>query len=218
MSFLADSLVMQLPNSNVDLTVCATGLPETDSRRFFDVFFSVWNKIHAEDRNAIEVLWNKETSPTPYPMISLQVAWFGDQDALATTGSRGMKIEFDWKTCSLFPAHVLQVPIAHEMGHVYQAAIGKNRFNMTQSDLLGFIELLPLPLKENALVEIHADEMVERWGFAHALKDAYLYQHFDLKGGDFVPRKKPRNEKRAYNEAKSRLALSRYDMAGHRAE
>jgi hypothetical protein len=150
---------MPLAGSNLELVISGWGVTEPDLRRFFGVFTIVWDKIGTQDRDreCIERHWHAQSQ---LAKLELQLPWRGDRDAIATTKGPGAEIRFDWETCRILPDDIMQVPIAHEMGHVYQWAMGKNRSNMTPADLHGVIELCPLPRKRNTLVEIHADEMV----------------------------------------------------------
>lgn len=209
---MLQSIEIALPGSILELVIFSMRVSEADLQRFAGVFTSVWEKIDREDRKRIDQHWSSEDLLNP-PRLELQLPWGGDEQAIASTGDCGTLLKFDWKTLEILPDHVMQVPIAHEMGHVYQWAIGKNRLNMTPSDLLRPIELLLLPRYENTLVEIHADQMVERWGFDPVLKDAYLLQRYDLTEGKYIPRSKPWKESRAYNEAKESRWFARYNTA-----
>jgi hypothetical protein len=202
-----------LPDTEIEMFLSGFGVGEPELVRFRSVFLSVWGKIPRGDRASIEDYWSSADPNSP--PLELQEPWLGDPTAKATTESRGMDVKCDWKTCRLLPDAIMEVPVAHEMAHVFQWATNKNRFNMTPHDLLGIIDLLPFPRYENTLVEIHADEMITTWGFDPVVDHAYLYQHYDSKNGEFVPRKKLRDGRRAYKEVLRRLSLGRYRLSGN---
>jgi hypothetical protein len=205
--------LIPLPHSTVELRVCSfdVDVDDSDISRFVSVFLDLWNRIDAHHRECIQNHW-ATLRARHHPKMELQIPWTGNKDAMASTEARGGELKYCWKTCKLLPDDILQAVIAHEMGHVYQGAIGKFRDNITRNDLLGLIEVLALPLKENALIEIHADEMAMRWGFDPVLIDAYRLQYHDFRNGEDILRKKPRNEKRAYNAASIKWIFSRYQM------
>jgi hypothetical protein len=188
----------QLPGNLSIKVIARDGIQESDMDRLKQAFLFVWSCISSTDKDHISHHWGRRI-----PILELSDSIFGENIA----ERQGMAIRFCWKICRLFPNECLQVIIAHELGHVFQGAIGKNRSNITINDLRGFKggfnDRRPLPLREHGLIEFHADEMAEKWGFDPVLPHAFLCRDFNIDcEGEYVPRKRPRNEKRAHNKAK----------------
>jgi hypothetical protein len=200
-----------LSDPSIEVNFVGWDVSEPDVLRLERQVLRVWEKIPTGDRIVFRRYWTEEMLHHK-PRLELQGGWIGDPCAMATTESKGAEIKFDWPTCKQLPDELLQVVIAHEMGHVFHWAIGKHRFNMTREDLLKEVDFLPLRLCDNALVELFADQKAEQWGYDCVLKDAYMVRFFDHKDGKIVTRKRPRNEKRAYNLAKQNRNWSLYKI------
>jgi hypothetical protein len=200
-----------LPDFDISVTVIVQdGIVEHEmaSLRLANSFQFVWSHIPLGDKTAIANHWKSNG----FRVEISRTMWERPSPAMATTEPQGFAIQFRWNTCQLFPDDCLQALVAHEMGHVYQFATGKNRFTLKEEDLLGFLDLLPLKLTDDGLVELHADEMAVRWGFDPVTFCAFLlrYYNYDQRTGEYVSRKPPRNEKRAYNQAKKERRDYRY--------
>ena len=232
--------LIQLTDTDGELCLDPWGVDESDRDRFATVFLKVWTSIPLTDRRLIAEFWYEkcwlpmmalqansqggEHSMTGAVSFEMKIKWLPKiglepslRGAMATTELAGTEIKFNWATCKLLPDNLLAIIVAHELGHVHHMANGKSRFTMTQEDLPTTADELTLlekiPLRENAYVELYADQMVKLWGYDPLLPDAFLFQHFDLsKDGKHLKRKKPRNEKRAYNEVKHRILQSLIDV------
>ena len=189
-------------------TIGRDGIQKSEMERLTENLFFVWSHISPADKDCIANHWDK-TKNAGYPVcMEIFESIYGNEEALSstepwgTTICRGAAIQYCWKICRLFPDKCLQALIAHEIGHVYQWAIGKNRLDMKREDLNEFKDLEQFPMLDNGLVEFHADKMALRWGFDPVLIHAFLFQRYNDREGKYVLRKKPRNETRAYNRAK----------------
>ncbi len=85
-------------------------------------------EIRKEDRQSIERLWSDVIV-----WLILQEPWNGEAGSMAVAKAGG-KITMNWTTCQLLPNEIMESVVAHEMGHIYQYAIGKNRDNMTPEE------------------------------------------------------------------------------------
>lgn len=211
-----------LPDTGIAMKLnCWGGSPvpfgTKDLEHFKSVFISVWETIPREDRVSVESHWScyrRETGRPPRIELSDGQVNHNPQ-VLATTASIGMVIIFRWQICHCMPDDVLKALIAHEMAHVHQSAIGKSLHNMTVEDLRGIVldqSQICGRLRDDALIEIHADETMTTWGFDYVVPSAYLWQHYDFKNDDYIRRKKPRDQVRSYKAAKRDRGLNRYDF------
>ena len=211
-----------LPGTEIAMELtCWGGLPvpfgTKDLEHFKTVFISVWETILSKDRVTVESHWSchgRETGRPPRVELSDGQVNLNPH-ALATASSIGMQIIFRWQICHRMPDDVLKALIAHEMAHVYQSAIGISEHNITVKDLRGIVldeSQICGRLRDDALIEIHADETMTTWGFDYVVPSAYLRQHYDFKNDDYVRRKTPRNQVRSYRAAKRDRGLNRFDF------
>jgi hypothetical protein len=193
---MADFIDVPLHDTNLQVQiVAASTASKRDMMLFKESLLAVWSKIPRKDKKSIENHWQIEAIANQ-PAFILDNPWFGESSVWATTESKGLVLKFNCELLGQVADHmaeVLDVLMAHEMAHVFQWATGKNRFNLTTNDLSGTICVLPPPLKEEVLVELHADETMMRWGFDPYKIDAWSIKYMieDKRQGSLVPRKKP---------------------------
>ena len=195
----------------VDVMGC-DGIQDSDLKRLSLSFLLVWSHVLAEDKTAIANHWKDKAFRDPSGtkrFLNLEVSesnW--GNNAHATTESSGTAIRFCWKTCGVVSDKCLHGLIAHEMGHVFQWATGKTRNKISWDDLEGSKDLVDLPLRDHGLVELHADEMAQRWGFDPFLVRAFLRRYFYVRGGEYIRLKRTKNETWASKNAQwDRLCL-----------
>lgn len=171
---------------------------------------SVWLRIPSPDCERIGSYWSGSKRYSA-PILFFEDPWYGG-DALASCKSRGFRLKFDWPTLSLMPSHAIETVIAHELAHVFQWAIGKNRYNLSNDDLIGNIPRVDLTwISEAGRVELHADEVMTSWGFIPIEGTAWLIQHTKRRNGKVILREKPVQKKYAREEAKRRRFHRYYD-------
>lgn len=102
--------------------------------------------------------------------------------------------------------------LAHEMAHVFQFAVGKHRYALTDDDVEGraFDVINKRYLGEEGRVELHADETILRWGYDPLAGLTWIVQNTDEKEGVLKIRKRPLNYQRSLQKAKARQRFAYY--------
>jgi len=191
-----------LPNSEVEFKIVHSEEHAAGAQRLASILIGVWKRIECGDRLQISSHW-KEKQDEDYPRIFFQDPWMGGEENLAGCGRRGLEIEIDWRTARLMPDDPLCVVLVHELAHVYQFAIAKGRFALSDEDVLGTIRISSTKfLDEKGRAELHADETIVRWGFDYLAAVAWLKQFTIIKDGVATLRKKPLTKKYARSEAR----------------
>jgi hypothetical protein len=169
---------------------------------FLDCVRALWTKLPEADRTAIAKCCNRTQSPLTW---YLEVGRFSETDTLGrfeACGDLTREFKFDWNTVKDMAPTALTALIAHEMAHLYQLAIGKTRATLQLSDLEGTIlEPNLQPVHPEGLVEVHADEIVKRWGFCPLEPLIWFHQHFRVRKGRQEPREKAIQRKSARDKA-----------------
>ena len=86
-------LELCVPQSPVPLRLSAGAEGEADLARFGQLVTSVWNHIPEPHRQPIVEHW--KGMARPFPIFVLELPWFGNPSALATTKNLGEIVAFD---------------------------------------------------------------------------------------------------------------------------
>jgi hypothetical protein len=187
-----------LPESDITVNLYSSELlPKFDVERFAGALLHVWLQIEENDRHIIECHWKKG----PIPSIFLPDPWNEGESDLACCEIAGRQLKFDWPTMKGFPDKLLEVPIAHEMSHVFQFACGKSRYELGDQDLRGLIDAVYDCLTPGGRAELHADETMLRWGYDPLDTWVWLILNGKFAGSASKRRKKPMTEKEARKAA-----------------
>ena len=210
------SRVLDLPGSAIQINIegfdgkkCL--ISESDVDFFQERFFNVWATIPESDRRSIETHW-QQFSPHTF-RVELQGDWWGDSRAIGSEERR--QLNFRWEICGFkMDDDSLEALIAHEMAHVFQRSIGF--VGKTKDELCGTIafpapKFSGSPLRQDAIIEHHADETVLRWGYDWVKPWAFMRRFYDHTVDGFVRLKKSRKPDPSYKKAMHARLENRYD-------
>lgn len=190
-----DAIEFALEAPNELAVSCFIRSAEPDQAKaqvFLDCVRALWTKLPEADRTAIAMCCNRTQLPLTW---YLEVGSLGEPETLGrfeACGDLTRDLKFDWDTVKDMAPTTLTALIAHEMAHLYQLAIGKTRATLQLSDLQGTIlEPSLQPVHPEGIVEVHADEIVKRWGFCHLEPLIWFHHHFHFRKGCQERRKKP---------------------------
>lgn len=210
------SIEISLPSPETNVSIVPNGVDERGVCRFSENLRHVWSRIPESDRLVISTYWKKGHSGPNFPCFGV-IDYFSEE-ASASTLSNGFTIRFCWQEVSLSPDNALIALIAHEMAHVHQWASGK-RLSLTNEDVKGMFgiekgDYLPL-LNREGRVELHADELMTKWGFDRLAYPCWLMQwNPTITDHGIALRKKPWTEKYARKKANDKR-LRQYLWLGY---
>ena len=199
-----------LPKTKVVLKLVSCSEGPRFHSKIAKVFLNLWAAIEDSDRLVITAYWKTKPGRS-IPKILFADSWRGPKNSLACCEDQGTVIQGNLPWFRLLPLEVMEAVFAHEIAHVFQFAIGKNRFNLSTDDFRGkqdadsgsqiFIEMLG-PVGR---VELHADEIMQRWGYDHLLPHTWMLQHTEHKANERVLRKVPL----PFNNARKKASQAR---------
>jgi hypothetical protein len=207
---MAKTLCTVLPTSQVQLKHVASK-PDTDYLRHVEaLLLSVWQRVQPSDQDRIAAYWKRIESET-YPSLVLEDPWYGGPGILASTCIAGQSIRCDWPTFRWMPSLTITPVLAHELAHVFQHAVRINSSTITSNDLEGtIVKVDAVTMGPTGLIELHADETMQRWGFDPLASKTWLVQNTkELLDGTIIRRPQPLTEGRARGRAKQ-LRLQEY--------
>lgn len=174
---MSDLFPVRLSRTGVVLKLITAKENRAFHSKVAEIFLNLWAAIDKTDRKAIATCWkNHQRQFTP--KILFDDPWFGEQASIAYYEHGETTIKCNLPLFRLFPNEVIEGLLAHEMAHVHQSAIGKDRYNLAPKDLLGLTPLgIPVGLSPAGIVELHADETMIRWGFDRLAGLAWLARH-----------------------------------------
>jgi hypothetical protein len=174
---MSDLFPVRLPRTTIDLKLITAEENRAFHSKIAEIFLNLWAAIDSIDRKAIATYWkNRQGEFTP--KIFFDDPRHGEHAWAAGYHHGETTIKCNLPLFRLFPNEVIECLLAHEMAHVRQSAIGKNRDDLTPKDLLGLTPLgIPIGLSPAGIVELHADETMIRWGFDRLTGLAWLARH-----------------------------------------
>lgn len=123
-------------------------IADGDGSEFIRMFRSVWAALPTSVQTRIIEHW--QTEPTRQePYFELSECW-APATSSAQVKMTGFQMKFRTSSFRHFPEPAARWVIAHELAHVWQWVIGRNRLDFT--------------VEEN---EDDADRIAEGWGFCH---------------------------------------------------
>jgi len=168
--------------------------------RVGSILLNVWNHVSKAHRTAIVAHWRKRFC---VPQVVLLDPWPGTHGADASCLSEGDTIWMNWARTSSLPDCRIEPILAHEMAHVLQWATGKDRQSLTADDISGEgLMMDPNRLGPRGRIEVHADQVIETWGYSALENLVWIRQHTQEKNGKYVLRKRPLSERRVRSKAK----------------
>ena len=133
---MSDLLPVRLPRTGVVLKLISAEENEFFHSKVATIFLKLWAAIDKKDRKAIAAYW-KERQGQYTPKIFFDDFQSRERPSIAFYQHGETTINCNLSLFRLFPNEVIEGLLIHEMAHVHQSAIGKDRDNLTSKDLLG---------------------------------------------------------------------------------
>ena len=155
-----------------------------DDQRFARNFRTTWRLIGKEERRSLTDYWR---NPDPMrmmpqllsPVIELLDDWSGRSDELGGCTNNGHKFMFWAVGVDAMPDDMVQTLIAHELGHAYRRAIGRDIFDPVNP---------PTEAKERE-EEFQTRLLVGGvWGFDEEALTEWLNENYDSMMRDYKAR------------------------------
>ena len=116
-----------MPSRSIKLGICqkldfTVSVYSGNGDRFARIFMRTWLRLPESIRSKILEYWSTENTPTV--LIELSNLWKNHKTRLAEVGFLGYEVKFNATEFDRMNDSVAQCSIAHELGHVYQHAMG----------------------------------------------------------------------------------------------
>lgn len=162
---MSSSYKIKIPVGNIQLKIGTLEYPENVVDRIAGIFQKMWSRIPTEDAEIISEYWSKDHGDHS-PHVWIEISSSKAEGSLADCRLCGSEIRLYWRSMGELPDECIADLLSHELAHVYQWATGRDRSQLKKTDLKQSLKDLFYPfIKDQWVVEVHADEVATRWGF-----------------------------------------------------